>query len=179
MVQRTRSLERSLKREPVKREHFFAFMQELFDNNHAEVAPPLTMDEECWYLPVFGIYHPKKQGQIRCVFDSSATFEGVSLISELLSGPQLTKSLLGVLVRFRKERIGIMTDIQKMFYSFTVRDDHRNYLSFLWYREKKLRRTSLNTACGFMCLGTNHHHPLQTMHYTKLRKWHHLHMEMT
>lgn len=94
LVQRTRSLERSLKREPVKREHFFAFMQELLDNNHAEIAPPPTMDEECWYLPVFGIYHPKKQGQIRCVFDSSATFEGVSLISELLSGPQLTNSLL-------------------------------------------------------------------------------------
>lgn len=100
----------------MKREHFFAFMQELLNNYHAKVAPPLTMDEECWYLPVFGIYHPKKQGQIRCVFDSSATFEGVSLISELLSGPQLTNSLLGVLVRFRKERIGIMADIQKMFY---------------------------------------------------------------
>lgn len=113
VVQRTRSLERSLNRDPVKREHFFAFMQELLDNNHTEVAPPLTQDEECWYLhvPVFGIYHPKKPGQIRCVFDSSATFEGVSLNSELLSGPQLTNNLLGVLVRFRKERIGIMADI--------------------------------------------------------------------
>lgn len=132
VVQRTRSLERSLKRDPVKREDFFAFMQELIDNNHAEVAPPLTQDEECWYLPVVGIYHPKKPGQIRCVFDSSATYEGVSLNSELLSGPQLTNSLLGVLVRFRKERIGIMADIQTMFYSFTVREDHRNYLRFLW-----------------------------------------------
>lgn len=113
VVQRTRSLERSLNRDPVKREHFFAFMQELLDNNHTEVAPPLTQDEECWYLhvPVFGIYHPKKPGQIRFVFDSSATFEGVYLNSELLSGPQLTNNLLGVLVRFRKERIGIMADI--------------------------------------------------------------------
>lgn len=39
VVQRTRSLERSLKRDPVKREHFFAFIQELLDNNHAEVLP--------------------------------------------------------------------------------------------------------------------------------------------
>lgn len=37
VVKRTRSLERSLKRDPVKHEHFFAFMQELLDNNHAEV----------------------------------------------------------------------------------------------------------------------------------------------
>lgn len=100
VAQRTRFLERGLKRYPVKREHFFAFMQELLDNNHTEVVPPLTQDEECWYLLVFGIYQ-KKPGQIRCVFDSSATYEGVSLNSELLSGPQLTNSLLGVLVRFR------------------------------------------------------------------------------
>lgn len=59
----------------MKREHFFAFMQEVLDNNHAEVAPHLTQDGECWYLPVFGIYHPKKPGQIGCVFDSSATYE--------------------------------------------------------------------------------------------------------
>lgn len=75
VVQRTRSLERSFKGDPVKREHFFAFMQEVLDNNHAEVAPHLTQDGECWYLPVFGIYHSKKPGQIGCVFDSSATYE--------------------------------------------------------------------------------------------------------
>lgn len=60
--------------------------------------------------------------------------------SEQLSGPQLTNSLLGVLVRFRKERIGIMADIQKMFYSFTVREDHRNYLIFLLYRDNNFEK---------------------------------------
>lgn len=82
----------------------------------------------------------EKPGQIRCVFDSSATFEGVSLNSELLSGPQLINNLLGVLVRFRKERIGIMADIQKKFYSFTVREDHRSYLRFLWYRDNNFEK---------------------------------------
>lgn len=108
---------------------------QVLDNNHAEVAPPLTQDGECWYWPVFGIYHPKKPGQIRCVFDSSATYEWVSMNSVLLSSPQLINSFLGVLVRFGKERIGIMEGIQKMFYSFTVREDHRNHLRFLWYRD--------------------------------------------
>ncbi|XP_061166266.1 uncharacterized protein LOC133175165 [Saccostrea echinata] len=134
-VQRSRSLERSLRQDPVKREHFFEFMDELLENKHAEVAPTLHSGEECWYLPVFGIYHPKKPGQIRCVFDSSATFKGVSLNSVLLSGPDLTNSLIGVLMRFRSEQTGIMADIQKMFYSFTVRESHRNFLRFLWYED--------------------------------------------
>jgi hypothetical protein len=41
------------------------FMQKILDNNHAEIAPPLQNNEECWYLPLFGVYHPKKPDQIR------------------------------------------------------------------------------------------------------------------
>lgn len=33
-----------------------------------------------------------------------------------------------------------MADIQKMFYSFTVREDHRNYLRFLWYRDNNFEK---------------------------------------
>jgi hypothetical protein len=44
----------------------------------AEIAPK-DIPGECWYLPLFGVYHPRKPDQIRGVFDSSAIFEGVSL----------------------------------------------------------------------------------------------------
>jgi hypothetical protein len=37
------------------------FMQKILDYNHAEVAPPLQNNEECWYLPLFGVYHPKME----------------------------------------------------------------------------------------------------------------------
>ena len=119
----------------MRREHFFEFMKELSENNNAEVASALQTIEECCYLSIFGIYHPKKPGQIRCVFDSSATFEGLSLNNVLMSGPDLTNSLIGVLMRFRTEQIGIMADIQKMFYSFTVRENHWNFLCFLLYKD--------------------------------------------
>ena len=67
-MQRAKALYRSLRSNPVKRDHFLAFMKKLLDNNHAELASPLDNEEECWYLPLFGIYHPKKRDQIRCVF---------------------------------------------------------------------------------------------------------------
>ena len=40
-------------------------MKRLMDNGHAEIAQPLIRDEECWYLPLFGVYHPQKRDQVR------------------------------------------------------------------------------------------------------------------
>ncbi|VDI56133.1 Hypothetical predicted protein [Mytilus galloprovincialis] len=94
-LHRANMLDASLNRNPI------------LDNNHAELAPPLHEHEECWYLPLFGVYHPKKPDQIRGVFDSSAKCNGVSLNSVLLTGPDLTNDLLGVLLRFRKEMVAV------------------------------------------------------------------------
>lgn len=66
--------------------------------------------------------------------------------------PQLTNSLLGVLVRFRKERIEIMADIQKMFYSFTVREDQRNYLGFLRYRDTNFEKDLIEYCMQFQTI---------------------------
>ena len=134
-LKRAKSLHISLQKNPVKRDHFVTFMKKILDSGHAEVAPPLRIGEEHWYLPLFGVYHPKKPGQIRGVFDSSAQFDGVSLNKVLLSGPDLTNNLLGVLMRFRREPVAITADIEQMFHCFHVREDHRNFLRFLWYKD--------------------------------------------
>lgn len=92
-------------------------------------------DEESWYLPLFGVYNPRKPGKIRVVFDSSARYQGVSLNGELLHGPDLNNSLLDVLLRFRMDAVAVMTDIEQMFHSFVVKEEHRNYLRFFWYKD--------------------------------------------
>ncbi|KAM4019382.1 uncharacterized protein ACNLHF_000087 [Anomaloglossus baeobatrachus] len=132
---RFNSLQRSMSSKPEMREHIVAFMDKIFRNNHAEPAPFLKKNEECWYLPSFGVYHPRKPNQIRVVFDSSAKHEGVSLNDVLLTGPNLTNNLVGVLLRFRKELVAITADIEQMFHCFLVREDHRNFLRFLWYKD--------------------------------------------
>ena len=134
-LSRLSSLRRTLEKKPKIKEQFIGFMQKIFNNDHAEVPPTLPQDQECWYLPTFGIYHPKKPDQIRIVFDSTAQHYGVSLNDVLLTGPDLNNSLLGVLIRFRKELIAIMADVQQMFHCFVVREDHRDYLRFLWHRD--------------------------------------------
>ena len=82
----------------------------------------------------FGDYHPRKPDQVRVVFDSSAEYQGVSINKMLLPGPVQTNSLLGVLLRFRKENIALMCDIERMFSSFCVKPEDRDYLRFLWFR---------------------------------------------
>ena len=93
-LQRFRSLQHSFRRNPEMKDHFFEYMEQILEKGHTEVAPLLKEGEECWYLPLFGVYHPKKPRQIRVVFDSSSQYTGVSLNDVLLTGPDLNNSLL-------------------------------------------------------------------------------------
>ena len=41
-------------------------------------------------------------------------------------------NLLGVLMRFRKENVAVMCNVEQMFHSFHVNPAHRDFLHFLW-----------------------------------------------
>lgn len=120
---------------------YFQFMGKLLQRGHALPVPPSkltkTINEsgKVWYLPHFGVYHPRKPGKIRVVFDSSAEFHGVSLNKELLSGPDTLNSLLGILVRFRKNYVAVACDIEQMFHNFHVNPEHQDLLRFLWFED--------------------------------------------
>ncbi|KAJ8333793.1 hypothetical protein SKAU_G00411120 [Synaphobranchus kaupii] len=85
-------------------------------------------DANSWVAP---LPFRSLRSQIRVVFDSSAKYQGISLNDILLKGPDLNNTLLGVLIRFRREPIAVTTDVQQMFYCFTVCEDHRDFLRFL------------------------------------------------
>ena len=133
-LRRAYLLDGNLRRNPVKKEHMIAFMKGLMDSAAMEEAPPLETDSECWYLPLFGVYHPRKPDKIRGVFDSSLKLNDTSLNSILMSGPNLVNDLIAVLMRFREEKVAFIADVEQMFYRFLVREDHRDFLRFFWYR---------------------------------------------
>nr|XP_034311144.1 uncharacterized protein LOC117684166 [Crassostrea gigas] len=137
-LRRAKSLDASLHHNEVKKDHFLAFMQKILDNEHAELAPYQPHGKERWYLPLFGVYHPRKPDQIRGVFDASAKYEGVCLNDQLLQGPDLINDLLGILIRFRKHAVAVVADVQQMFHSFLVEEEHRDYLRFLWHKDNKM-----------------------------------------
>lgn len=79
-------------------------------------------------MPHHGVYHPVNQ-KIRVDFDFT------SLNSQLLQGPDLTKSLIGVLLRFRPEPVAFMADIESMFHQIRVPEKDVDLLKFLWCPE--------------------------------------------
>ena len=99
------------------------------DNGHYSMTLPLKK-----YVPRLPnnqvCYHKKK---IRVSFYCSVRFESGSLNDLLLSWPDLTDDLLGVVQRFRKEQTAITCHIEKMFYQFEVHQKDKDYLRFMWW----------------------------------------------
>ena len=73
------------------------------------------------------------------VFDAVALHDGVSH-SQLNRGPDLTNSLLGVLLRIRQECIILAADIQSMFLQVKVPAEDANALHFLWLEDADFRK---------------------------------------
>ena len=131
---RLEQLKKKLTSDSEYKEEYFNFMNELFKNGHAEevIESTHSKDKKCWYIPHFGVRHPRKR-KLRVVFDASATYNNQSLNDLLLPGPPHINDLLGILCRFRKEPIALTCDVEKMFYNFKVSPEHRDFLRFLWY----------------------------------------------
>ena len=85
-----------------------------------------------WYLPHHGVINPNKS-KVRVVYDAAALFEGTALNKELLQGLQLNNSLVGVLMRFRKDEVAVALDIESMFHRVACREDDTDALRFLWW----------------------------------------------
>ena len=115
-MKRAKSFDLSLVRNPIKLEHVRLFMDKIFERGHAEPVPSLCSGER-WYLPMFGIHHPRKPESIRVVFDPSARYSGLSLNDTLMKGPDLSNSLHGILMRFRRERVAVIGDVEQMFHN--------------------------------------------------------------
>ena len=132
-LSRLNSLKRKLTKDDKFATHYCNFMQQMIDKGHAEKVQPPLKGEVVNYIPHQGVYHPHKPDKIRVVFDGSAKYQGISLNDVLLKGPDLMNGLLGVLLRFRQDKVALICDIEQMFYNFEVNREHRNLLRFLWW----------------------------------------------
>lgn len=138
--QRRTSLKRKFQRNPDFYQEYNRFMTELVNKGYAIKVPEEELqceDGRLWFIPHHGVYHPKKK-KLRVVFDCTASYQGVSLNNRLLQGPDLTNTLVGVLTRFRKDTVGMMADIDSMFYQVKVPKEDSDLLRFLWWPDGDL-----------------------------------------
>lgn len=132
---RLNHLKRKLLNNKNYKTHYVTFLNEVIKNNDAEEVLCEEKEGETWYIPHHGVYHSKKPEKLRVVFDCSAKYKGTCLNDHLLSGPDLTNTLTGVLIRFRQNHVALMCDIERMFHQFHVREADRDYLRFLWWKD--------------------------------------------
>ena len=133
--QRTLNLLKRFKRDAEYAMEYKTFMEDVLKKGYAERVPPEQLnrnDGQIWYIPHHGVYHQQKR-KLRVVFDCTASCKGTSLNKELLQGPDLANTLIGVLLRFRQEQIAFMGDIEAMFYQVQVQREHKDFLRFLWW----------------------------------------------
>ncbi|KAJ8397167.1 hypothetical protein AAFF_G00010210 [Aldrovandia affinis] len=133
--QRVLNLRKRFSRDVKFHTEYVAFMEDILKKgyavklNSAECEPT---EGRTWYLPHHGVRHPVKQ-KLRVVFDCGASFQGTSLNQQLLQGPDLTSSLVGVLMRFRQETVAVMADVEAMFHQIRVSHEDTDFFRFLWW----------------------------------------------
>ena len=142
---RLQSLKRRLEKDEVLHEGYKCTIQEYIRKGHAkEVDNGIKQDAQTgsvWYLPHHPVTHPMKPKKVRVVFDCAATCQGVSLNSQLLQGPDFTNKLIGVLMRFRQEKVALVADVEGMFHQVRVSPRDTDVLRFLWWEDGDMSRT--------------------------------------
>ncbi len=129
---RLKHLKRKLDRDPKFKNDYMKFMEGVFKDGDAEKADKQPETGRVWYIPHQGVYHPGNQRKSGWCLTA---LQGTALNDHLLTGPDLTNGLTGVLCRFRRHPVAVMCDVEKMFHRFHVSKEDRDYLRFLWWED--------------------------------------------
>ncbi|XP_039514870.1 uncharacterized protein LOC120469772 [Pimephales promelas] len=125
-----RNTERRLQKDPDKASIYSGEIAKLIEAGYVvKLNQTDATQTEAWYLPHHLVSHNNKH---RLVFDCSFRYHGLSLNDQLLPGPTLGPSLLGVLLRFRQHPVAMSADIKGMFHQVRLLPKDRPFLRFIW-----------------------------------------------
>ena len=106
------------------------------------VAKDDSDTEDSDSIASFLLHHPvtneNKPGKMRRVANALSVFQGQSLNSNLLKGPDLHRNLTGVILRFREDNIALSADIEQMFMQFKVTPEDQKFLRFFWINDGRV-----------------------------------------
>ncbi len=126
-----RNIERKLAKNPGQAQVYCSEIQKLESAGYiAKVAPEeAAKSTESWFIPHHMVHH---NGKDRLVFNCSFQYHGQSLNEQLLPGPTLGPSLLGVILRFRQHAVAVSGDIKGMFHQVRLLPADKSVLRFIW-----------------------------------------------
>ena len=134
-LSRLRSSERNLKKDNRVAEEYKATIQAYVEKGYLRKVPSHEQlpNDAVWYLPHFPVMRTDKATtKVRIVFDCAAKCNGISLNDMIHAGPKLLQGLFNVLVRFRRNPVGIACDIKEMYLQIEVKEQDRSHFRLLW-----------------------------------------------
>ena len=91
------------------------------------------------YIPHHAVINPTKATtKVRIVYDASAkTRKDCKSLNECLyRGPVMLQNLIGILLRFRLNKIALVADIEKAFLQVGLTEDSRDVTRFVWLKNQ-------------------------------------------
>lgn len=112
-LQRYNYLQRKLSKNIELKHEYEACLDEYLTMGHIE---PPKENEPNYYIPHHAVFKQSSTTKLRVVFDESArTTNGKSLNEQMLIGPTLQPNLFSIVLNWRKHKVAITADIEKMY----------------------------------------------------------------
>lgn len=134
-------------------ETYKQFMLEYEELGHMSLLTPEELkmpSPQTYYIPHhFVVKESSTTTKLRVVFDASmSTTSGNSLNDCMMVGPQLQKSLLNIMLRFRTNPIAFTADLEKMYRQILVKPEDAQFQRILWRTHPSLpiKEYRLNTV---------------------------------
>ena len=132
-MKRLEGTERRLRRSPDVADAYQRTIEKYKEKGYVSQVPKSDEEKDGWYLPHFAVVKPDRATtKTRIVFDASAQHNKVSLNDVVHQGPKLQNDLSTVILRFRREPVALMCDVQEMYLQIGLKDEDRRYHRFLW-----------------------------------------------
>uniref|UniRef100_A0A8D8SYY4 Peptidase A2 domain-containing protein n=1 Tax=Cacopsylla melanoneura TaxID=428564 RepID=A0A8D8SYY4_9HEMI len=155
-VARLRTLEKGLNQCQSNKQQYFDFMKENSDLGHmGKVSNTIDWTENLPHHSV--IRESSTTTRLRVVFHGSAkSTNGNSMNNLLMVGPGLQESIFSLLIRFRKYKVVLKADCEKMYRQIWIHPDDRKFQKIVWYNndddtslaEYELNTLTYGTSCA-------------------------------
>jgi Pao retrotransposon peptidase/Putative peptidase (DUF1758) len=115
-------------------ERYQAFIKEYLDLGHAEILPRNAPNDGAYHIPHHCVVREASTStKLRVVFDANARTKDSLSLNQLQAVGRINQApLADILIRFRCFRIGLTSDISKMFRCIDVARDQADMQRILW-----------------------------------------------
>ena len=129
------SLENKLNKKPELKKRYTDTIHDYINKGHATKLTPANSKltskiTNC--IAHHAVFNINKPSKLHVVLDAAAKFHETSVNENLLKGPDLLSSLIGIILRFRMNEFAVIGETEQMFHQVNVPTTDKGALQFLW-----------------------------------------------